>query len=80
MMIDRCSIDTDTLELPTRGRHDLDAEEFSALEFSAEDDAKISRAANRGPIAIKAALAGDPRGRVEMAALGITLWQHRREG
>jgi len=68
----------DVPELPTRGTYDPDAEDFDTLTFSPEDDLRLTLAAQRGPTAIRMALAGDPAALEEMRKLRITRWEHVR--
>lgn len=69
---------TDIPDLPSRGRYEPDAETYEALTFSPEDDAKLARAAQRGPTAVSMALAGDPAGLEEMRRLHVVRWEVMR--
>lgn len=77
-MIDCCSINVETLDLPTRYTHDTTPEDFETLEFSPEEDAKLTAAAHRGPLAISLALAGDQTAVDELRRLHIVRWEHAR--
>lgn len=63
-------------ELDTRGTHDPLTEDFETLEFTAEDDAKLVRAAR--PNLITRALAGDQGAMEELEGLHLTKWSVRR--
>ena len=67
----------DTLpEIPTRGSHDPDAEDFEALTFSPEEDAKLDRGAR--PNLIARALAGEAEAMDDLRRLHVTRWEHVR--
>lgn len=74
-MFDRCSI-LDPPEFPTRYTSDDVPEQLGDdFTLSAEDDAKITWAAQRGSRAVKMALAGDTEAMAEMRRLHVTLCQ-----
>lgn len=74
-MIDRCSVDPATPELATRYTYDATPEDFEALELSAEDDAKLTKAAR--PNLIIRALAGEQDAMDDLRRLHLTYWSKR---
>lgn len=58
--------------------HDPYAEDLSTFEVTAEEEAKLTRAAQRGPTSVKMALAGDEEAMADLKRLHLTKWEVRR--
>lgn len=73
------TLSPDVPELPTRGYHEPDAPDYRTLEFSPDDDDKLTRAAQWGKSLIQRALDGDVQALADMRAkLHVTRYEVAR--
>lgn len=78
MNCDRVNIE-DPPEYTTRHEHDDTPEQLGdSFEISAEERERLTIAAQRGPRAVRMALAGDAEAMAEMRRLHIVRWDHAR--
>ncbi len=78
MRDDRISIE-DPPDYQTRFTHDDLTEALGdSFEITADEQARLARAAQRGPQTVRMALAGDPVALAEMRALHVIRWEVRR--